>query len=220
MRLADFKFPADTLPEILSRASEFNQYIQKVTQENFVRVGVSGAGEPIMLPGIMDTIQIGDSLLADSVETADKSGSIKIISGWADADITITLLLIDLPTYTNTTVTPGVTRYDCLADIVKLFKQIKERKPCIYTIEHPHLHAWRLKEFIFNDLKSTEQRGRRIITCTLEFDEYDSISGKSQDRQLGMSEASTVEDEVSVNPVVADETRRGLGKLEAAYAKL
>jgi hypothetical protein len=220
MRLEDFKFPGGTLPEILSRASEFNRYITKITQENFIRIGVSGEGEPVMLPGIVDSIQIGDSLLEDSVETADTSGSMKIISGWADADIAITLLLIDIPTYTNNTVTPAVTRYDCLSDIAKIFKQMADRKPRVYTIEHPHIHAWGLREFIFNNLKSTEQRGRRIISCTLEFDEYDSMSGKSQDRQLGMSETATGEEGTLVNPILADDTRRGLGKLEATYAKL
>jgi hypothetical protein len=220
MRLPDFSFPSASLSQILSRASEFNQYIQQVSQENFIRIGVSGAGEPVMLPGIVDSIQIGDSLLEDSVEVADKSGSVKIISGWADADIAITLLLIDIPTYTNNRITPGVTRFDCLATIAQLFKQMADRKPRVYAIQHPHIHAWGLKEFIFSDLKSTEQRGRRIITCTLEFDEYDSISGKSQDRQLGMNESTPAEAAVSVNPIVADDTRRGLGKLEATYAKL
>lgn len=220
MRLPDFSFPSGSLPQILSRAPEFNRYIQQVSRENFIKIGVSGEGEPGMLPGIVDSIQIGDSLLEDSVEVADKSGSVKIISGWADADIAITLLLIDIPTYTHNTISPGITRYDCLADIAKVFKQMADRKPRVYAIEHPHIRAWGLKEFIFNDLKSTEQRGRRIITCTLEFDEYDSMSGKSQDRQLGMSESTTAEAAVSVNPVVADDTRRGLGKLGATYAKL
>jgi hypothetical protein len=219
MRLPDFAFSGDTLPAIRSRAAEFNRYIEQVRFENFVKIGVSGAGEPVMLPGIVDTIQIGDALLEDSVETADTSGSIKIISGWADADIAITLLLIDIPTYTHNTVTPGVTRYDCLAHITKVFKQMVDRKPRVYTIEHPHIHAWGLKEFIFTELKSTEQRGKRIITCTLEFDEYDSMSGKSQDRQLGMSQSAGVEEETPVNPIVAEDTRRGLGKLEASYAK-
>jgi hypothetical protein len=220
MRLPDFSFPSGSLPEILSRASEFNRYINQVTQENFIRIGVSGEGEPVMIPGIVDSIQIGDSLLEDSVETADKSGSIKIISGWADADIAITLLLIDIPTYTNTTVTPAVTRYDCLAHIAQIFKQMAESKPRVYVIHHPHIHAWGLREFIFITLKSTEQRGKRIITCTLEFDEYDSMSGKSQDRQLGMSLSAPLEEETAVTPPVADDTRRGLGKLEATYAKL
>ena len=220
MRLPDFSFPSASLPEILSRAPEFNRYIQQVSRENFIRIGVSGEGEPVMLPGIVDTIQIGDSLLEDSVEVADTSGSIKIISGWADADIAITLLLIDIPTYTHNTVTPAITRYDCLSEIATIFKQMEDRKPRVYTIQHPHIHAWGLREFIFNSFKSTEQRGKRIITCTLEFDEYDSISGKSQDRQLGMREAAAVEEETSVNPLVADDTRRGLGKLEATYAKL
>jgi hypothetical protein len=220
MRLPDFSFSGDTLPEILSRASEFNQYIKQVNAENFIKIGVSGEGEPKMLPGIMDSIQVGDSLLEDSVETADKSGSVKIISGWADADISITLILIDIPAYTHNMVTPATTRFDCLAEIVKVFKQMEERKPCVYTVQHPHINAWGLREFIFVNLKSSEDRKKRIITCTLEFDEFDSGSGKSQDRQLGMSESTASAEAKSENPIVADETRRGLGALEGTYAKL
>jgi hypothetical protein len=140
MRLPDFSFPGDTLPAIRSRAAEFNQYIERVRAENFIKIGVSGEGEPIMLPGIVDSIHIGDSLLEDSVEVADISGSVKIISGWADADIAITMLLIDIPTYTHNTVTPAITRYDCLAEITKIFKQMEDRKPRVYTIQHPHIH--------------------------------------------------------------------------------
>jgi hypothetical protein len=46
MRLPDFSFPGKTLPAILARAAEFNQYIEKVAPENFVKIGVSGGGEP------------------------------------------------------------------------------------------------------------------------------------------------------------------------------
>jgi hypothetical protein len=60
---------------------------------------------------------------------------------------------------------------------------MENSKPRVYTIQHPDIHAWGFWEFICKDLTSTEQGGRRIITCTLEFDEYDSMSGKSQARQ-------------------------------------
>jgi hypothetical protein len=218
MRLPDFSFPSDTIPAILSRAAEFNQYIEKVTAENFVKVGVVGEGEPRTLPGILDSIDIGDSLLTDDAETEGKSGSVKIISGWADADVSISLMLIDIPKITNEAVTPNVTRFDCLKEIAGYFKQMKDGKPRVYTIQHPHIAAWGIREFIFNDLKTTESRGKRIITATLEFDEFDSTSGKSQDRQLGAAVDSAVV--TSENPPVGDDTRRGLGALENTYAKM
>jgi len=146
----------------------------------------------------------------------DKSGSVKIISGWADCDLSITLLLIDLPSYTADAVTPAVTRFDCLAEIVKFFRAIQNGAPCVVTLQHPHINAWGLNDFVFNDLKSSENRGKRIITCTLEFDEFDSVIGKSQDRQLGASSTSGAQVK-SVNPIVPNEKRMGLDGMEKQY---
>ncbi|GHU01853.1 hypothetical protein FACS1894147_02520 [Spirochaetia bacterium] len=220
MRLPDFSFPSDTLPAILSRAAEFNSYIEIVKAENFIKAGVSGEGEPRVLPGILDSIEVSDSLLVDDAGTDGKSGSVKIISGWADSDVTITLLLIDIPRVTNNSVLPNVTRFDCLKEITSTFKRIKNGRPCVYTIQHPHLKAWGLREFVFNSLKSSESRGKRVITCNLEFDEFDSVSGKSQDRQMAVTQTQNTQVEKSVTPVVADKTRMGLGELEGKYAKL
>lgn len=218
MRLPDFSFSGDTLPAVLERASELNQYIERVKAENFIRVGVAGADEPRWLPGILDSIEISAALLVDDADTNSKSGSVKIISGWSDADIAINLLLIDIPRYTNTGITPAVTRFDCLKEIAGVFKNMENGRPRVYTIQHPHIAAWGMREFIFDKLKSSESRGKRIITCTLEFDEFDGVSGKSQDRQLAASVDSTVAK--SELPVVGDKTRGGLGELEGTYAKL
>jgi hypothetical protein len=218
MRLPDFTFPSDTLPSILARASEFNAYIEQVSAENFVKIGVSGEGEPRVMPGIFDSVEVSDALLTDDAETAGKSGSVKIISGWADSDVSITLLLIDIPKVAGVSVTPNVTRFDCLKEITGYFKQMKNGKPCVYTIQHPHLKAWGVREFLFNSLKSSESRGKRIITCTLEFDEFDSTSGKSQDRQLSASVDTAVV--TSEPPAVSDKTKIEFGKTEAKYGKL
>jgi hypothetical protein len=219
MRLDDFKFDGKTHPEIMRYASTYNLWIQKVWQENFVKIGVSGEGEPRYLPGILDSISVSDELLVDSADTEGKSGSVKIISGWADCDLAINLTLIDIPLKDGIEVTPDVTRFDCLKEIAGIFKQMKNGAPRVYTIQHPHIAAWGAREFVFNSLKSSESRGRRIITCSLEFDEFDSVSGKSQDRQLGAA-ASAPAAATSENPVVGDTTRRGLGELEARYARL
>jgi hypothetical protein len=217
MRLPDFSFPSGTLPAILGRAAEFNSWIERAAAENFIKIGVSSEGEPRYLPGILDSIEAGAALLVDDAGTEGGSGTVKIISGWADADVTVTLLLIDIPKTTNETAVPNVTRFDCLKEIAGVFKQMKDGKPRVFTIQHPHIAAWGTREFIFNSLKSSESRGKRIITCTLEFDEFDSAIGKSQDRQLGAAADTAVI--TSENPAVADETRRGLGKLEADCAK-
>lgn len=171
MRLDDFSFSGNTLPAILSRAAEFNSWIERVKAENFIQIGISGEGEPRYLPAILDSIKISDELLVDSAETEGKSGSVKIISGWADADVIINLLLIDIPKKTNEAVTPDVTRFDCLKEITGVFRQMKNGAPRVYKLLHPHIAAWGIREFVFNKLESSESRGRRIITCSLEFDE-------------------------------------------------
>ena len=221
MRLPDFSFPSDSHPSILARAAEFNRYIEKVSAENFIKAGIVGDGQAVWLPAILES----DALLVDSITTKGVSGSTKIISGWADCDLTIKLILIDIPKYTADTVTPDVTRFDCLKEIRQRFKAQKNGTPCVYTLQHPHIQAWGLKDFIFNDLKSIEERGKRIIHCTLGFDEFDSVSRKSQDRQLGFQGQKEGSGKAgggvvkAVDPPVSDKTRAGLGKLEAQYAK-
>jgi hypothetical protein len=218
MRLPDFSFSSDTLPAIRAREAEFNSWVERVKAENFIRIGVSGEDGTRCLPGILDSIEVSGSLLVDEAGSEGGSGAVKIISGWADADLTVTLLLIDIPKTTNETVTPNLTRFDCLKEIAGVFKQMNDGKPRVFTVLHPHISAWGTREFIFNSLKSSESRGKRIITCTLEFDEFDSVIGKSQDRQLG---AAAVKTSVVTfeNPVVPDDTRLGLGKVEADCAK-
>jgi hypothetical protein len=217
MRLPDFKFDGNTRAEIKARENQYNSWIENVSLENFIKIGVSGQGDPVYLPAILDSIEVSGSLLVDEAGSEGKSGSVKIISGWADCDVAVNLILIDIPLENGRELTPNVTRFDCLKEITQVFKRLDGNRPCVYTLQHPHISAWGAREFIFNSLKSSESRGKRTINCTLEFDEFDSAIGKSQDRQLGAASDTAVV--TSENPVVPDTTRRGLGELEARYAK-
>jgi hypothetical protein len=192
--------------------------MEKAKQNNYVFIGAVGEAARV-LPGILDSIEVSDALITDNVEQQGKSGDIKVISGWADCDLAVNLLLFDIPKITADTATPDITRYDCLAEIAAWFKKMEDGAPRIYTVHHPHVAAWGAKEFVFNALKSSESRDKNIITCTLEFDEYDSATGKSQDRQIAVSVAETAEAAAPQNPPVSDHDRAGLGKLEKAYAK-
>jgi hypothetical protein len=55
--------PSGSLPEILKNAATLNGYVKAVNAENFIKAGVSGEGEGATLPGILDSISVGDSLL-------------------------------------------------------------------------------------------------------------------------------------------------------------
>jgi hypothetical protein len=210
--------PAFSIPEhILASLPQAPQWVAKAKQHTLVSIGVVGEAVRV-LPGILDSIEVSDALLVDTVEQQGKSGDIQVISGWADCDLTINLLLIDIPKIDGTKITPDISRHDCLAEMVSWFKRMKDGIPQIYTIHHPHISAWGAKEFVFNALKSRENRTKGIITCSLEFDEYDSTAGKSQDRQLGVIITEQEKAAEPQNPPVSDHARLGLGKIEESYA--
>jgi hypothetical protein len=211
--------PAFSVPAtILESLPQAQQWIEKARQNNTIAIGVVGEAVRV-LPGILDSIEVSDALLVDTVEQQGKSGDIKVISGWADCDVAINLLLIDIPKIEGTKVIPDTSRHDCLAEMVSWFKRMKEGVPQIYTVHHPHIIAWGAKEFIFKSLKSSENRTKGIITCSLAFDEYDSTAGKSQDRQIGVIITEQEKAAEPQNPPVSDHTRLGLGKIEESYAR-
>jgi hypothetical protein len=173
------------------------------------KVSIGVVGEAVhTLPGILESINVGDSLLVDNVQKEGKSGATKVIHGWEDADVSITVTLIDNPA-------EGKTRFDYLAEITGWFTKVKEGKPRIFTLNHPLLAAWGSRQFIYYSLNSSETRGKQKISCSLEFDEYDSSTGKSQERQVGAKAAAA--ESAPPQPPVSDKTRMGLGKLEAQH---
>jgi hypothetical protein len=211
--------PAYTPPEsIIQYLPEVRAWAEQARDEGFLSIGVVGEAVHV-LPGFLDSIEASSSLLEDSVEQEGKSGTIKVIHGWKDCDVSINLILLDIPIVDSAQckVTPDITRHDCLSQIAALFKKMKDGQPQIYTVHHPHLVAWGAREFIFAGLKSSESRGKGILTCTLDFDEYDSTVGKSQDRQIGIQQVEQSAPPAEQEPYIPDETRSGLGKVEAKY---
>jgi hypothetical protein len=175
------------------------------------KVSIGIVGEAVhTLPGILESIEVSDSLLVDSVKKEGKSGSTKVVHGWEDADVSIKITLIDDPA-------GGKTRFDFLAEIAGWFTKVKDGKPRVFTLNHPLLAAWGSRQFIYYSLNSGETRGKQKINCSLEFDEYDSSTGKSQERQL---DAQSAGGEASPpEPPVSDKDRMGLGKMEAIHGR-
>jgi hypothetical protein len=169
---------------------------------------------PEVLPGIVESIKISDSLLIDNADQQGRSGKVKVVQGWDDADLLITLFLIDDPG-------AGKTRWDSLKQIAGIFKKVSGTgKPEVYTLSHPMTSAWGTKQLLFSSLESTEYRTRRKISVSLEFVEYDSAAGVIQDRQGTAAEAKQAKPAATPAPIVSDKQRLGLGKLEDRFAKL
>jgi hypothetical protein len=162
----------------------------------------------------MESIKTSDALLLEDAEIQGRSGKVKVAQGWDDADLLITLSLLDDPG-------AGKTRWDSLKQIAGIFKKVSNSgKPEVYTLSHPMTNAWGTRHLLFASLESTEYRSRRKISVSLEFVEYDSAAGVIQDRQGTANEAKEAEPAVTPAPVVSDQQRRGLGSLENRFAKL
>jgi hypothetical protein len=177
------------------------------SDEGIIKIG----SPPEEMPGIIESIRISDSLLIENAEIQGRSGKVKVVQGWDDVAMMITLTLIDNPN-------AGKTRWDYLKEIAAIFKKVGDNgKPETYTVSHPMISAWGTKKLLIEKLESIESRTRRKITVSIEFVEHDSSVGIVQERQ---SPAPSDTAQPTPAPLVSDQQRRGLGKLEDRYAQL
>ena len=177
------------------------------SDEGIVKIG----SPPEDIPGIIESIRISDSLLIENAEIQGRSGKVKVVQGWDDVAMLITLSLIDDPN-------AGKTRWDFLKVITSIFKKVGDGgKPETYTVSHPMIRAWGTKQLLIAKLESTESRKQRKISVSIEFVEHDSSVGVIQDRQ---TDAPADAAQIAPAPLVSDQQRRGLGKLEDRYAQL
>jgi len=169
---------------------------------------------PEILPGIVESIKLNDSLLIEDAEVQGRSGKVKIVQGWGDIDLQISITLIDDPGAEKT-------RWDYLKQIAAAFKKVASNgKPEIYKLSHPMINAWGTRGMLFSKLETTENRTQRKITASLDFIEYDSAAGIVQERQGAATQAKKSTPAPARTPIVSDQQRRGLGSMEARYGKL
>jgi len=178
--------------------------------EGILKIG----SPPENLPGIVESIKVNNSLLIENKEVQGRSGKVKIIQGWDDVYLLITLSLIDDPGAEKT-------RWDFLKQIAGVFKKVAGNgKPEVYTLSHPMISAWGTKQLLFTKLETTESRTQRKVTASLEFAEYESAAGVIQDRQGAETKAQKSTPAPAPAPIVSDQQRRGLGTLEGRFAKI
>jgi hypothetical protein len=184
-------------------------------EEGIIKIG----SPPEALPGIVESINISASLLMDNAEMQGRSGKTKIVQGWDDAALLITLSLIDNPDAKKS-------RWDYLKQVAGVFKKVgDDGKPEAYSLSHPMINAWKTRQVLFSSLESTEYRTRRKVAATLKFVEYDNSAGVAQDRQSTASQAQTQTNQANVaaaqeRMLASSSQRAGLGKLEERFSNL
>jgi len=177
------------------------------SDEGIIKIG----SPPAEIPGIVESIEISDALLIDNADIQGRSGKVKVVQGWDDVAMQISLSLIDDPNAKKT-------RWDSLKEITGIFKKVGDNgKPETYTVSHPMISAWGTKQLLISSLKSTEGRTRRKIAVSIQFTEHDSSVGIVQERQSPDAQSDAAP---APAPLVSDQQRRGLGQLEKRYAEL
>ena len=150
------------------------------SEQGIIKVG----SPPKKLPGILESIEVGGALKMKETSMQGQSGKQKEVDGWNDADVSIKLTLIDDPGNKKT-------RFDYLKVIVGIFKKMdKNGKPEVFTVTHPFINAWGVKQLILSDLKTSESRGRNKISVSLEFVEYKIIAALAQERTAAAASAT------------------------------
>jgi len=167
---------------------------------------------PQILPGIYGSLEIGGSLSMESSSVQGSSGSTRTVHGWDDADVSISLILIDDPG-------AGKTRYDYAAEITQIFKKIADDGgPELYVLQHPLITAWKIRRMLFADLRTTESRGKQQITVSLQFVEHESTVATTQERQ---SQGTTAQEETAASsetePQVSGQMHRRLNQVGERY---
>jgi hypothetical protein len=192
--------------------------------EGVIKIG----SPPSPLPGIVESVRINDSLLIENADIQGRSGKVKVVQGWDDVAVSISLSLIDDG--------GGKTRWDMLKEITGVFKKVADNgKPELYAVAHPMIAAWGTKKLLLSSLESTESRTRRKISVSMDFIEHDSAVGIVQERQPATPAVSAkggmppnlaqfaADDKAKRYgqpddaALVSDRQRGGLGKLEDRF---
>jgi hypothetical protein len=165
---------------------------------------------PKALPGILDSVEIGGALSMESSSMQGSSGATRTVHGWGDADLSISLTLIDDPG-------KKVTRYESLAKVTGVFKKVADDGgPELYVLQHPMVSAWGIRKLLFSDLKSVESRGKQKIKINLQFVEHESTVAAIQQRQTQAATAQADATEAAVQePRVSAQMQRRLSAMEA-----
>lgn len=131
-------------------------------------------GSSLAIPGIYQGANIARPVRLDEAATEGKSGKRRQAQGFEDAEVTISLLLID---------DEAGTALIKLQQIEQLHTALDATgKPAVFTAVSPHLRARRIRQVLWTDLRSSETNNDTTILVDLVFAEYNPAVALAEDR--------------------------------------
>lgn len=115
------------------------------------------------LPGAFQSLAVNGEVIIDSSNSAGNNKPRKVMRGYADKVISLSLVLVDDADYTV---------YDQLEELEHLFRRLNGGVPKIFTIANEHLIARGITQVIFKGLSSSESAGSSTIEVSLSFEEF------------------------------------------------
>ncbi|MEM4711167.1 MAG: hypothetical protein QXL18_04420 [Candidatus Woesearchaeota archaeon] len=157
------------------------------------------------LPGIVESISIGGSIIYEKQETDDKNKR-KVLLGYDDKTISITLKLFSEKINGET-----IDIYNQLAKLEKLFKKSENSVPQIYTFIHPMAKARGISKVLFQKLESSESIDKNIINVTIDFIEFTPAeiivkeNEQSQNTNNNKSDTKTTQQDNKTSSIVEEQ---------------
>ena len=170
------------------------------SEESKITLKNDGMGDPISLPGVLQSISIGGEILWDASGSGINKNQ-KTTKGYKEKIVTINLILLGEKSRTTLHVLDKVldqiigensnTPYQTLKELERLFKETEESSkniaigskpptkeaisimPSLYTIENDHINSRGINKVCFTSLNSSENSAKDYINVTLTFEEFD-----------------------------------------------
>jgi hypothetical protein len=164
----------------------------------------------VRVPGIVHSITVGAEVLFDDVKETDASKTVKVLTGFKDATVTVSLSIVD--PYINidsskwneqkkalegslaplvavpSGVSYGTDRYAELKKLNDLFRYTEKGCPVVYVVNNKHLQARGIATLVFSGMESVEEDWG--IACTLSFVEHNKKIEKTSETQKKNDDAA------------------------------
>lgn len=141
-------------------------------EESLIKLTPINGGDEIILPGVLQSLSVNGEILIDSNKSTGNGASQKIMRGYKDRIISLSLII--LPTEEKTV-------YMILEELNKIFQNKEDNIPIVYTLFNYHTDARGIEKVLFTGLSSSEDNSTDTLTVTLTFEEFVEFSYHSSE---------------------------------------
>lgn len=163
-------------------------------EESLIKLTPINGGEEIVLPGVLQSLSVNGEILIDSNNSAGNREPQKLMRGYKDRAINITLKLLSVPKSINDVNTKKLSSkeeiqnaintakffhteiekypYDILGELNQLFQNKEDGIPTVYRLFNRHTYARGIEQVLFTSFSSSEDNTTETLTVTLTFEEF------------------------------------------------